>query len=216
MSFQKEFLQIQEGRIADVTFLFPTGLKKEGNFGPYFLYTVKHEEKEKFLKVTERLEKELRKMNIKTKQVYSLFKETIHPPKGEAYTVIRIVEGKNPEPVQTPAPQQPATVQPQKVQVQDVNFTGDKQVMHQSILDAVDITKSIGGIDWRNTDIEKIGVSLFLSRTGQLTTDQVLSNGNSKKPRKVKEVQKPEPSRELVSAEAVPSNGNGKHDDLPF
>ena len=216
MSFQKEFLQIQEGRIADVTFLFPTGLKKEGNFGPYFLYTVKHEEKEKFLKVTERLEKELRKMNIKTKQVYSLFKETIHPPKGEAYTVIRIVEGKNPEPVQTPAPQQPAAVQPQTAQVQDVNFTGDKQVMHQSILDAVDITKAIGGIDWRNTDIEKIGVSLFLSRTGQLTTEQVLSNGNGKKPRKVKEVQKAEPSRELVPAEAVPSNGNGKHDDLPF
>ena len=216
MSFQKEFLQIQEGRIADVTFLFPTGLKKEGNFGPYFLYTVKHEEKEKFLKVTERLEKELRKMNIKTKQVYSLFKETIHPPKGEPYTVIRIVEGKNPEPVQTPAPQQQATIQPQKVQVQDVNFTGDKQVMHQSILDAVDITKAIGGVEWRNTDIEKIGVSLFLSRTGQLTTDQVLSNGNGKKPRKVKEVQKPEPSRELVPADAGSSNGNGKHDDLPF
>ena len=226
MSFQKEFLQIQEGRIADVTFLFPTGLKKEGNFGPYFLYTVEHEEKEKFLKVTERLEKELRKMNVKTKQVYSLFKETIHPPKGEAYTVIRIVEGKNPEPVQTPAPepkahaplaqQQPAAVQPQTIPVQDVNFTGDKQVMHQSILDAVDITKAIGGIDWRNTDIEKIGVSLFLSRTGQLTTEQVLSNGNSKKPRKVKEVQKAEPSRELVPAEAVPSNGNGKDDDLPF
>jgi hypothetical protein len=216
MSFQKEFLQIQEGRIADVTFLFPTGLKKDGNFGPYFLYTVKHEEKEKFLKVTERLEKELRKMNIKTKQVYSLFKETIHPPKGEPYTLLRIVEGKNPEPVQIPAPQQPAAVQPQTAKVQDVNFTGDKQVMHQSILDAVDITKAIGGIDWRNTDIEKIGVSLFLSRTGQLTTEQVLSNGNSKKPRKVREVQKPEPSRELVPAEAVPSNGNGKDDDLPY
>jgi hypothetical protein len=216
MSFQKEFLQIQEGRIADVTFLFPTGLKKEGNFGPYFLYTVKHEGKEKFLKVTERLEKELRKMNIKTKQVYSLFKETIHPPKGESYTVIRIVEGKNPEPVQTPAPQQPTAIQPQMVQVQAVSFTGDKQVMHQSILDAVDITKAIGGIDWRNTDIEKIGVSLFLSRTGQLTTEQVLSNGNGKKPRKVKEVQKAEPSRELVPTETGSSDGNGKHDDLPF
>jgi hypothetical protein len=216
MSFQKEFLQIQEGRIADVTFLFPTGLKKEGNFGPYFLYTVKHEEKEKFLKVTERLEKELRKMNIKTKQVYSLFKETIHPPKGEPYTLLRIVEGKNPEPVQTPAPQQPAAVQPQKVQVQDVNFTGDKQVMHQSILDAVDITKAIGGVDWRNTDIEKIGVSLFLSRTGQLTTEQVLSNGNGKKPRKVKETPKAEASHSLVPVDAVPSNGNGKDDDLPY
>jgi hypothetical protein len=155
-------------------------------------------------------------MNIKTKQVYSLFKETIHPPKGEPYTLLRIVEGKNPEPVQTPAPQQPAAVQPQKVQVQDVNFTGDKQVMHQSILDAVDITKAIGGVDWRNTDIEKIGVSLFLSRTGQLTTEQVLSNGNGKKPRKVKETPKAEASHSLVPVDAVPSNGNGKDDDLPY
>lgn len=216
MGFQKEFLQIQEGRIADLTFLFPTGLKKEGNFGPYFLYTVKHEEKEKFLKVTERLEKEFRKMNIKTRQVYSLFKETIHPPKGESYTVIRIVEGKNPEPVQSPAPQQTPANQPQAPKALDVVFSGDKQIMHQSILDAVDITKAIGGVEWRNTDIEKIGVSLFLSRTGQLTSEQVLSNGNGKKPRKVKEAPKAEPSRELVPAETVPSNGNGKHDDLPF
>ena len=216
MSFQKEFLQIQEGRIADVTFLFPTGLKKEGNFGPYFLYTVKHEEKEKFLKVTERLEKELRKMNIKTKQVYSLFKETIHPPKGEPYTLLRIVEGKNPEPVPSPAQQPTPASQPAPAKPQEFNFTGDKQVMHQSILDAVDITKAIGGIDWRNTDIEKIGVSLFLSRTGQLTTEQVLSNGNGKKPRKVKDASKTELSHELVPAESVPSNGNGKHDDLPY
>ena len=112
MSYQKEFLQLPEGQIADVSFKFPTGLQKNGQYGPYFLYTIVHDGKEKFLKVTERLEKELRKMNIKTKQVYSLFKETIHPPKGEAYTVIRIVEGKNPEPVKTPAPQQPAAVQP--------------------------------------------------------------------------------------------------------
>jgi hypothetical protein len=219
MIFQKEFLQLQEGQIADVTFLFPTGLKREGNFGPYFLYTVKHEGKEKFLKVTERLEKELRKMNVKTKQVYSLFKETVHPPKGEPFTVIRIVERNIPQPAPEPtahAPlaqnatqQQEPTSQQVASKIQDVVFTGDKQVMLQSILDAVDITKVIGGIDWRNTDIEKIGVSLFLSRTGQLTTEQVLSNGNGRKPRKTKIMEKPKP-------ELVPSNGNGKVHDVPF
>ena len=92
MSYQKEFLQIPEGQIADVSFKFPTGLQKNGQYGPYFLYTIVHDGKEKFLKVTERLEKELRKMNIKTKQAYSLFKETIHPKNGEPLTVIRIVE----------------------------------------------------------------------------------------------------------------------------
>ena len=216
MSYQKEFLQIPEGQIADVSFKFPTGLQKNGQYGPYFLYTIVHDGKEKFLKVTERLEKELRKMNIKTKQAYSLFKETIHPKNGEPLTVIRIVENKNPQPASIPAPQPLPVSQPAPAKVQEFNFIGDKQVMHQSILDAVEITKAIGGVEWRNTDIEKIGVSLFLSRTGQLTTDQVLSNGNGKKPRKVKEVQKPEPSRELVPADAGSSNGNGKHDDLPF
>ena len=216
MSYQKEFLQIPEGQIADVSFKFPTGLQKNGQYGPYFLYTIVHDGKEKFLKVTERLEKELRKMNIKTKQAYSLFKETIHPKNGEPLTVIRIVENKNPQPASSPAPQPPPVSQPAPAKLQEFNFIGDKQVMHQSILDAVDITKAIGGVEWRNTDIEKIGVSLFLSRTGQLTTEQVLSNGNGKKPRKVKEVQKPEPSRELVHADAGSSNGNGKIDDLPF
>jgi hypothetical protein len=216
MSYQKEFLQLQEGRIADVYFKFPTGLQKDGQYGVYFLYTIVHEGKEKILKVTERFEKELRKLNINTKQAYSLFKETIHPPKSEPYTLFRIVENKNPqhapEPVahaplaQSVTPQQAPAIQPQVSKVLDVAFTGDKQIMHQSILDAVDITKAIGGVEWRNTDIEKIGVSLFLSRTGQLTTDQVLSNGNGKKPRKVKDAPKTELSHELVPAEAVPSN----------
>ena len=214
MSYQKEFLQLPEGQIADVSFKFTTGLQKDGQYGPYFLYTIVHAGKEKFLKVTERLEKELRKLNINTKQAYSLFKETIRPKNGEPLTVIRIVENNNPqhapEPVthaplaQSPAYQQLPASQPAPAKVQEFNFTGDKQVMHQSILDAVDITKAIGGVEWRNTDIEKIGVSLFLSRTGQLTTEPFLSN--SKKPRKVKEAQKTEAGHSLVPAEAVPSN----------
>ena len=105
---------------------------------------------------------------------------------------------------QSSAPQLTPVNQPAPAKVQDVVFAGDKHIMHQSILDAVDITKAIGGVEWRNTDIEKIGVSLFLSRTGQLTTDQFLSN--SKKPRKVKEAQKTEAGHSLVPAEAVPSN----------
>jgi hypothetical protein len=214
MSYQKEFLQLPEGQIADVSFKFTTGLQKDGQYGPYFLYTIVHAGKEKFLKVTERLEKELRKLNINTKQAYSLFKETIRPKNGEPLTVIRIVENNNPqhapEPVahaplaQSSAPQLTPVNQPAPAKVQDVVFAGDKHIMHQSILDAVDITKAIGGVEWRNTDIEKIGVSLFLSRTGQLTTDQFLSN--SKKPRKVKEAQKTEAGHSLVPAEAVPSN----------
>ena len=226
MSYQKEFLQLPEGQIADVSFKFTTGLQKDGQYGPYFLYTIVHAGKEKFLKVTERLEKELRKLNINTKQAYSLFKETIRPKNGEPLTVIRIVENNNPqhapEPVahaplaQSSAPQLTPVNQPAPAKVQDVVFAGDKHIMHQSILDAVDITKAIGGVEWRNTDIEKIGVSLFLSRTGQLTTEQVLSNGNGKKPRKVKEAPKAEASHLLVPVDAVPSNGNGKDDDLPY
>jgi hypothetical protein len=223
MAYSKEFFNIPEGQIADVTFKFATGLTKAGQFGSYYLYTILHDGKEKFLKVTERFEKELRKLNINTKQVYSLYKETIHPKSGKPMTVMKIVV-KNvavlpvaQEPVQqsvaSPEPETPSKQQP-------VVFTGDKHVMHQSMLDAVDITKAIPGVEWRNTDIEKIGVSLYLSRTGQLTIDQVLSNGNGngKKSRKVKETPKPEsvPTTQFVPAEAPVSGGNGKDDDLPF
>ena len=55
---------------------------------------------------------------------------------------------------------------------------GDTGIMHQSLVDALDITRTIEGVEWRNTDVEKIGVCLFLSRTGHLTAEQVLSNGN--------------------------------------
>jgi hypothetical protein len=50
--------------------------------------------------------------------------------------------------------------------------------MYQSLIDALEITKMIGSVEWRNTDIEKIGVCLFLSRTGQLSVNQIIANGN--------------------------------------
>ncbi|MGB2867709.1 MAG: hypothetical protein WBD36_04615 [Bacteroidota bacterium] len=176
MSNQHEFLQLQTNQIANLTFKFPTGLKKEGRFGPYYLYTVSHEGHEKILKVTEKLEAKLRKLNISVGQTIGLVKETIHPQKGEPFTVFNIVDPT----VRPPAPAKPALSSPlpSVVPNRGVNFSGDKQIMYQSIIDAVDITKAIGGIDWRNNDIEKIGVSLFLCRTGHLKPELILANGN--------------------------------------
>jgi len=236
MSNQREFLQLEHNYIADVTFKFPTGLKKEGQFGPYFLYTVVHDGKEKILKATERLEKKLRTLNIQAGQTLSLVKEAIFPKKGEPFSVINILES-------TPPPTIAATVQQAKASPnpptqpsnsapspkseaagtgpKPATFTADKQTMYQSIIDAVDITKAIGGIDWRNSDIEKIGVSLFLSRTGQLNADQLLTNGNARKPRKAKLSPDSAPERALESVPAaipatLPGNGARKDKDLPF
>jgi hypothetical protein len=102
-----------------------------------------------------------------------------------------------------------------QAEVKPAAFTGDKQVMFQSLVDAVDITKAISGIDWRNNDIEKIGVSLFLSRTGQLNADHLLANGNgngkkSRRTKKAEEFNPPAAVPEPVSVEGV------KKDDLPF
>jgi len=228
MNNQREFLQLQQNHIADVTFKFSTGLKKEGQFGPYFLYTVVHEGKEKLLKATERLEKKLRELNIRQGQTLSLVKEVVHPRKGEPFTVINILESvasshpapkgqngqqdNNPQP-QPAKPAPPAQGQTAVAAVTPVAFTGDKQVMFQSLVDAVDITKAIGGIDWRNNDVEKIGVSLFLSRTGQLNAEQLLANGNGngKKSRRTKKAEESTPP----APEPVPVEG-GKKDDLPF
>lgn len=234
MNNQREFLQLEQNHIADVTFKFSTGLKKDGQFGPYFLYTIVHEGKEKLLKATERLEKRLRELNIRPGQTLSLVKEVVHPKKGEPFTVINILETNNPPP-QSVKPTQPPKVEaplahlsaglpaemnmqtgvPTRAEVKPALFTGDKQVMFQSLVDAVDITNAIGGIDWRNNDIEKIGVSLFLSRTGQLNAEQLLANGNGngKKSRRGKKREESTPA--VPSPEPVSAAGE-KKDDLPF
>jgi len=241
MNNQREFLQLQQNHITDVTFKFATGLKKEGQFGPYFLYTVVHEGREKLLKATERLEKKLRELNIRPGQTLSLVKEVVYQKKGEPFTVINIVQNAAPlqpasraqsgqrdnnPPSQSVKPAAPTNKKASVVdlsagvltqaEVKPVPFTGDKQVMFQSLVDAVDITNAIGGIEWRNNDIEKIGVSLFLSRTGQLNAEQLLANGNwygnGKKSRRTKkgvESTPPAPAPEPVSVE-------GEKKDLPF
>jgi hypothetical protein len=224
MNNQREFLQLQQNHIADVTFKFSTGLKKEGQFGPYFLYSVVHEGKEKLLKATERLEKKLRELNIRPGQTLSLVKEVVHPRKGEPFTVINILESvpspspaskpENGQRISSPSPQPVKPAQPTNVEA-PVAFTGDKHVMFQSLVDAVDITNAIGGIDWRNNDIEKIGVSLFLSRTGQLNAGQVLANGNGngKKPRRSKKAEESTPPAPMPEPVAVEGE---KKNDLPF
>jgi len=230
MNNQREFLQLQQNHIADVTFKFSTGLKKEGQFGPYFLYTVVHEGKEKLLKATERLEKKLKELNIRQGQTLSLVKEVVHPRKGEPFTVINILESvasshpapkgqngqqdNNPQP-QPAKPAPPAQGEGPVAAVTPVAFIGDKQVMFQSLVDAFDITKAIGGIDWRNNDIEKIGVSLFLSRTGQLNAERLLTNGNGngKKSRRSKNTEEAPASATTSEPAAV---GAEKKDDLPF
>lgn len=222
MNTQKEFVQLKEHYIADVTLKFANGLKKEGQFGPYLLYSVEHEGKEKFLKVTDRLEKQFRKFNVKAGHVVSLLKETITPKNGEPFTVINVLECKD-----APKPEKKEELIPQKVEsAQPISqtsegFSGDTLTMYQSLHDAVDITKTIEGVEWRNTDIEKIGVCLFLSRTGQLAIDKVISKciGNGKRSHRSKKVDdvKPVPETEKVK-EMVPASVEVavEKDDLPF
>jgi hypothetical protein len=86
--------------------------------------------------------------------------------------------------------------------------------MYQSLQDALDITKTIQGVEWRNTDIEKIGVCLFLARTTPVALENFFSQGMS--PASVKKVRLPQktngnegvPIPELVAA--------AEKDDLPF
>src|SRR5437867_12709724 len=92
MNTQRAFVQIPERQLVDVTLKFPTGLKQEGQFGPYQIYTVLHGGVEKVLKVTDRLEKQFRKLDVKAGETISLLKETIVPKKGEPFTVINVLE----------------------------------------------------------------------------------------------------------------------------
>jgi hypothetical protein len=98
-------------------------------------------------------------------------------------------------------------------------------MMYQSLQDAVDITKMIEGVEWRNTDVEKIGVCLFLSRVGQLTTEQVLANGNGngKKNLRTKKIEDAKPVDASINIEQKPkeissvyAEATAEKDDLPF
>lgn len=220
MNNQKEYVQLKEHYIADVTLKFPTGMKREGQFGPYLVYTVIHEGNEKYLKVTDRLEKQIRKFDAKSGQVLSLLKETVTPKNGEPFTVINVLECKDaPKPEKKEEPiSQTAENFPQIPQTPE-GFSGDTLTMYQSLQDAVDITKMIEGVEWRNTDIEKIGVCLFLSRTEHLTVDDALTNGNGcvKRQRRVKKVEEIKPVSETIK-EIVPVTveATAEKDDLPF
>jgi len=213
----KEFLQLKEHQINDVTLKFATGLKKDGQFGSYFLYSVIHEGREKLLKVTDRLEKQFRKHDVKAGYIISLLKETIVPKNGEPFTVINVIECKN-----APPPAEKKETLPQKVEDasqqshSSEGFAGDTLTMYQSLLDALEITKTIGGVEWRNTDIEKIGVCLFLSRTGQLSVNQVIANGNDQKEKRVEA--KPNLATANKHKQFVPVAEEvvTEKDDLPF
>lgn len=173
MNQQKPFLQLQERRAEEVTFKFSEGIKRTGQFGPYYVYTVVHEGKEKLLKATQRLEKRFRELNVQAGQTLTLVRETVHPNKGEPFSVIKVVGIK-----EAPSQPEPKENPPDKSGQPPVDFSGDNKVMLDSIQDAIDITRTISAIHWSNTDVEKIGVSLFLHRTGQLSAERVLVNGN--------------------------------------
>jgi hypothetical protein len=226
MNNPKEYVQLKEHYIADVTLKFPTGMKREGQFGPYLIYTVIHEGKEKFLKVTDRLEKQIRKFDAKTGQVLSLLKETVTPKNGEPFTVINVLECKD-----APKPEKRVEAVTQNVENTVLipqtpeGFSSDTLMMYQSLQDAVDITKMIEGVEWRNTDVEKIGVCLFLSRVGQLTTEQVLANGNGngKKNLRTKKIEDAKPVDASINIEQKPkeissvyAEATAEKDDLPF
>ncbi len=234
MNNQREFVQIPERQLVDVTLKFATGLKKEGQFGSYQLYTVLHDGKEKALKVSDRLEKQFRKFDVKVGDTLSLLKETITPQKGEPFTVINVIDQKKGAVSDTAHNVNGKTIAQQLLQppaeivmppnLTPEGFSGDTLVMHQSLLDAVDITRLIPGVEWRNTDIEKIGVTLFLSRTGQLTAQHCLSNGNgngngnNKRTRRTKQTSAlVGDNREHSSQVAlVAAEVEGEKDDVPF
>jgi len=212
----KEFVQLKEHQIADVILKFANGLKKDGQFGSYFLYSVIHEGREKLLKVTDRLEKQFRKHDVKAGQVVSLLKETIVPKNGEPFTVINVIECKNaPLAEKKEILPQIAEDTPQQSHTPE-GFSGDTLTMYQSLLDALDITKTIGGVEWRNTDIEKIGVCLFLSRIGQLSVNQVIANGNGQIGKRVEA--KTNPVRSNKHKQFIPESETVtvEKDDLPF
>jgi len=78
MSYQKEFLQLPEGQIADVSFKIHNRMQKDGHMDRISVHN-RSRGKGKVLKVTERLEKELRKLNINRNKPTACSKKPFTP-----------------------------------------------------------------------------------------------------------------------------------------
>jgi len=119
----------------------------KSEFGVYHLYSVEQEGEEKAYFATPELSQKIQELGVKAGDEIVLTKIAV--PNGKNAKAEVLVEAVNKH-SRTQAP-----------------VSGDslKQIMEQSLREAVEITRSVQGIPFQNEDIQKIASCLFIART---------------------------------------------------
>jgi hypothetical protein len=116
-------------------------------YGNYYLYAVEHDGTEKSFFAPEDVHAQIVAHNLKAGSEFMLRKEAAQ--NGKKITGQLVFEAV------TAAATQPTNGHSDKY----------KDMMRQSLEDAVDITKSVQGIPFQTDDVQKIGTAIFIART---------------------------------------------------
>jgi hypothetical protein len=119
----------------------------KSEYGAYLLFSVEHEGVEKAYFATAEVAQDIQELGLKSGDEFILTKTAVQ--NGKKATAQIFVE---------------PVAKPKAVSVVSAsdNF---RQIMEQSLREAIDITRSVQSVPFQNEDIQKIASCLFIART---------------------------------------------------
>ena len=151
-------LELKLNESAQVRLLRDKCYEGENGFGKYFLYNVQHDNAEKSFFAPATIHEQIQRHGLKTGAEFILRKIGVqNGKKVNAELSFEPVHAEE-ESVPQPPPPTNGAVKPDAF----------KQIMQQSLQDAIDITKAVNTIPWQNEDIRSLSSCLFIARTKAL------------------------------------------------
>ena len=125
----------------------------ENSFGPYYLYSVSHEGAEKAFFTSPELHQRIVEAGLKTGDEFRITKVAVQNGKKVTAKVEFEVVSK----AVAPAPQTEAA--PTGIQ-----NDGFREIMEQSLRDAIEATKAVNTVQWDVDSIRSIALTIFIQR----------------------------------------------------
>jgi hypothetical protein len=147
-------LELKLNESVQVILLKDKPFRGSSPYGLYALFTVEHEGTEKVFFAPEDLAMEIEQLGAKTGDRFLIRKVAVQ--NGRKVTAKYKVER-----IETPQAPEETKV----VTVPGAKADGLREIMEQSLREAVDITRSVPGVPFQNEDIQKIASCLFIART---------------------------------------------------
>ncbi len=125
----------------------------ENSFGPYYLYSVSHEGVGKAFFTSSELHQRIVEAGLKTGDEFRITKVAVQNGKKVTAKVEFEVVSK----AVTPAPQTEAA----PLRIQNDGF---RDIMEQSLRDAIEATKAVNTVQWDVDSIRSIALTIFIQR----------------------------------------------------